>query len=257
MSRVVVVTPTYNRVEFLERAIKSVLAQTHSDFVYFIACNGSPQDTKDLVLKYVAQDHRIKMLTYKKPDIFRTLEQVFSLLDCDYVYVMGDDDIIYPTFLEEMLKPFDDDPKKYSFAVCDFEITQNGKITYKVANSGSFIRTLMSKYWLDEIKKDAGYYFDVHLRMYADWDMFIRLENKLEHYYLSKSLSLYTQHSGNYSSKPMMGTAFELITFNKRRGNPMSAMEILSTLVRQAKWIFDYRRKKGKYRNETSSEVGK
>lgn len=54
---ITVVIPTFNRAFFLERAIKSVLDQTHQDFTIFISDNASSDETKSVVYKF--NDKRI------------------------------------------------------------------------------------------------------------------------------------------------------------------------------------------------------
>lgn len=48
-----VIIPTYNRASYLERAIQSVLNQTYQDFTLHIVDDGSTDQTKEILLKYV------------------------------------------------------------------------------------------------------------------------------------------------------------------------------------------------------------
>lgn len=49
---ITVLTMTYNREHLLERTIKSVLAQTFSNFEYVIVNDGSTDNTAQLIEKY-------------------------------------------------------------------------------------------------------------------------------------------------------------------------------------------------------------
>jgi len=51
-----VITPTYNRSEFIEETVKSVLGQTMEDFEFLIIDDGSYDDTKSVLDSYLADD---------------------------------------------------------------------------------------------------------------------------------------------------------------------------------------------------------
>lgn len=60
-----VIIPTYNRRDFLKKAVDTVLAQTHRDFELIIADDGSTDGTRDMLeayddprLRYVCQDNQ-------------------------------------------------------------------------------------------------------------------------------------------------------------------------------------------------------
>jgi glycosyltransferase involved in cell wall biosynthesis len=59
-ARVSVILPTYNRAQFIERAIDSVFAQTYQDFELIIVDDGSTDHTPDIVRSY--SDDRIRYL---------------------------------------------------------------------------------------------------------------------------------------------------------------------------------------------------
>lgn len=54
-----IVTPTYNRADFIEQAVNSVLAQTYANFELLIVDDGSTDNTRDL-LEPVLADSRVR-----------------------------------------------------------------------------------------------------------------------------------------------------------------------------------------------------
>ncbi|MFT6760420.1 MAG: glycosyltransferase involved in cell wall biosynthesis, partial [Psychroserpens sp.] len=60
-----VVTPTFNRGQFLGKAIESVQAQTISDYEHIIVDDGSVDNTEELVKEYSLADSRIIYIKQK------------------------------------------------------------------------------------------------------------------------------------------------------------------------------------------------
>jgi glycosyltransferase involved in cell wall biosynthesis len=56
-----VLTPAYNRAEFLAECIESVQAQTYTNWEYIIVNNCSTDDTLEVVRRYAATDSRIRV----------------------------------------------------------------------------------------------------------------------------------------------------------------------------------------------------
>ena len=51
---------TYNRAQYIEQAIQSVLIQTFNDWELIILDDASTDNTEELVKKYTEKDNRIK-----------------------------------------------------------------------------------------------------------------------------------------------------------------------------------------------------
>ncbi len=60
-----VVIPIYDRTEILIESIESILHQTHKDFELILVCDGSPDETLEIVRRYERQDERIRAFYFK------------------------------------------------------------------------------------------------------------------------------------------------------------------------------------------------
>ena len=62
MPLVSVVIATYNRANFIGRAIDSILSQTYNNFELIIVDDGCTDNTSQILKKYAAKDKRIVLL---------------------------------------------------------------------------------------------------------------------------------------------------------------------------------------------------
>ena len=107
MPPVAVLTPVYNGAEYLRRCIESVLAQTHTNWIYYIVNNCSTDATLKIAEEYAAGDPRIRVVTNQKfvsmPQNFNT---AFDLVPEDSAYCkpVCADDWLLPACLTKMVE---------------------------------------------------------------------------------------------------------------------------------------------------------
>jgi glycosyltransferase involved in cell wall biosynthesis len=120
--KVSIVIPTFNRSEYLKKAIDSALDQTYKCEV--IVCDhGSTDDTRNTAKSY---GNSIKYIRREK-DFgihFMWLDGIMNATG-DYIHINFDDDWIAPTFIEETLNLFNDDVA-FVFSVAEV-VNENDK----------------------------------------------------------------------------------------------------------------------------------
>lgn len=92
---------TYNRPNFLQESIKSILNQTFKDFDLVILDNGSTNETTSVIHSF--NDSRISCVKNQTNDL-EFVNNAFSYTKNDFLMIFHDDDIMEPTMLEEMIK---------------------------------------------------------------------------------------------------------------------------------------------------------
>ena len=97
-----IVLPTYNRADFIERAINSVLNQTFVDWELIIVDDGSTDDTKAIVDKYTQLDQRIKYYYQKNQERCIARNNGIDKASGDFICFLDSDDY----FLEKHLELF-------------------------------------------------------------------------------------------------------------------------------------------------------
>jgi len=73
MPKISVIIPTYNRAQFIEDSIKSVLEQDYEDYEIIVVDDGSTDNTEDVIKPYL---HRLQYIRYfprKGPSYARNL----------------------------------------------------------------------------------------------------------------------------------------------------------------------------------------
>lgn len=107
--KVTIAIPTRNRSKLLKRAIQFVLKQTYENYELIIVDNASTDNTKKVVKSF--KDRRIHYQKNKKNlGIIKNWNKCIKYARGKYLNIFHDDDVIYPTFIEEAVLALDANP---------------------------------------------------------------------------------------------------------------------------------------------------
>lgn len=114
MPRLCVTLPIYNGENFGEQAIRSILAQTYTDFTLVISDNGSTDRTEEICRKYAAEDDRI--IYHRHP---RNMGAAYNFNfafdqvgpDAEYFKWASHDDVLAPDYLKRCVEVLDAQPE--------------------------------------------------------------------------------------------------------------------------------------------------
>ncbi|MDO4461265.1 MAG: glycosyltransferase [Bacteroidia bacterium] len=113
MARVSVIIPNYNHSKFLRQRIDSVLEQTYQDFDLTILDDCSTDDSRDIIEQYRGHS-KVRQIIYNEVNTCNTFiqwERGIGATDGDYIWIAESDDYCEPTFLEELTKVLDENPR--------------------------------------------------------------------------------------------------------------------------------------------------
>jgi glycosyltransferase involved in cell wall biosynthesis len=121
---ITVIIPTYNRIHYLERALRSVLEQTYQNLEVIIADDHSPENPAVMIQSL--QDSRVRLRRNPQnlgngPNVARAFQEARG----EYVASLNDDDTWDPQFLERLIQPLETYPH-LAIAFCDHYI-MNGE----------------------------------------------------------------------------------------------------------------------------------
>ncbi len=209
---VAIITRTKNRVLLLERALKSVLNQTYSNYIHVIINDGGPQEEVNSLLdkyeeKYNERLHRIhnKISLGMEAAANKGIRSV----DSDYVTIHDDDDSWEKDFLKKTIHIL----QKNEFPTVKGVVTHTTQIFEKIEENNitelwrkdfdPWLNTI-SLPFISEINRympisfiyersvldEVGYY-DENLPVIGDWEFNIRYFSKFDVIVLKENLANY------------------------------------------------------------------
>lgn len=122
-----VIIPLYNKVNTVERAVRSVLDQTVSEFELIVVNNGSTDGSEDVVKRI--DDPRIILISQPNQGVSMARNKGVAIAKGDYVAFLDADDEWRPTFLETVLRMREKYPDCAVFATAYQRCNARGVLT--------------------------------------------------------------------------------------------------------------------------------
>ena len=102
-----VVIPVYNRANYVVQAIDSVLAQTYKNFEIIVVDDGSKEDVKGALQKYI-KNKKIRYIYQKNKGVASARNTGIKKVRGEFIAFLDDDDIWLPKKLELQMPLFSD-----------------------------------------------------------------------------------------------------------------------------------------------------
>lgn len=184
-NKVSVIIPLYNKVNYIERALRSVLAQTHQDFEIVVVDDGSTDGSGEVVK--AVEDTRIVLVRQDNAGVSAARNKGIELAEAELIAFLDADDEWDPWFLETILQLVKDCPDAgmygtaYRYHMADGSIVTPDFPGLENGYMKSFFRT--SYIWTSAtaVKKEAiqqAGMFPVGVRFGEDLDTWVRIALK-------------------------------------------------------------------------------
>jgi glycosyltransferase involved in cell wall biosynthesis len=229
MARVSVVIPTYNRANYLGKAIQSVLDQTFQDFEIIVVDDGSKDNTREVVGSF--KDTRIRYIYQDNGGVSAARNTAIKASEAVYIAFLDSDDLYLPQNLEIKVKLLDSHPD-IGMVCSDIYLFDNitgatdGRFWHDKKGAILFdpvraeqqpIKELLCRRCfigppLTMIRREifaAVGYFDESLPTSEDWDLFFRILQHFSIKTIDKPLVRIRRNNGNLTSnheKTYLGT---------------------------------------------------
>lgn len=209
MATVTVIIPTYNRKTLLLEALRSVQAQTYTDYEIIVVDDGSTDDTGAAVASQAAS-----IRYFWKPNGGEASARNYGIqcAKTDYVAFLDSDDSWTPDFLATTLS--------YLCRHPDIELVATGcsvvpgnvrrlRVAESLLHGDLFARLFMQNFItasavvVQRRCLEAVGLFDESLDQATDYDMWLRIAKRYPIAFINQPLCLWRRHPGNISGREL------------------------------------------------------
>jgi len=213
-----VLMPAYETERYIEEAIRSVLAQTRSDWELIVVDDGSPDGLVERVTPFLSLAN-VRLVRQRNCGLAAARNRAASVARGRYLTVLDSDDALLPDYLEAVGAVLDAQPGT-ALVCCDalVHLEEHGRFRRRTYLRGPGVKpprrsdpSRHLEHLLDHnfifpgatVRASAftavgG--FDEELRAVEDWDMWIRVAaHGLETSMVSRPLAIYRLRSGSLS----------------------------------------------------------
>lgn len=203
MPRVSVHISCYNSEKYISETIKSVLGQRFGDFELIIINDGSRDRTEEIVKSF--RDSRIKYLYQDNQGLPRARNRAVALSNSEFIAFLDHDDLWLPDKLEKQISVFDKDADIALVYTNYYKLYPDGKKALGLSRKqpeGRAFGQLLLRYTVSltttMVRRKAlielGDLFNERLRIFEDYDVFMRIIFKHKVAYLRQPLTIYRIH---------------------------------------------------------------
>lgn len=210
-----IIMPAYNAGKYIKESIKSIQAQTYSDWELIIADDCSSDNTVEEIRSF-SEDNRIRLLINEQ-NSGAAISRNYALREArgKWIAFLDSDDVWLPEKLEKQLKFMQEN--NYKFSYTDYRIRLNG-VWKPYVNTGPDIVTKRKLYnycYFSTItvmydREYIGLIQIADLKKNNDYAMWFQAIEKSPCYRLPLCLSYYYKHDCSISS----GSKMKLIKYH-------------------------------------------
>jgi glycosyltransferase involved in cell wall biosynthesis/Tfp pilus assembly protein PilF/ubiquinone/menaquinone biosynthesis C-methylase UbiE/pyruvate-formate lyase-activating enzyme/dTDP-glucose pyrophosphorylase len=185
--KVSIVMSVFNQENFIDKAVKSILEQTFTDFEFIIINDGSTDETQKVLRRF--DDPRIRLIKQEENmGLTSSLNRGMSIAKGKYIARMDGDDISLPTRLEKQVQFLDKHPEiavvgTYSYWINDYQKVigmsdfphNNEKMQVDMLRRNCLCHgSIMSR---RKVLEEFGFY-DEEFKFAQDYDLWLRVSEQ-------------------------------------------------------------------------------
>ena len=228
-----IITPTYNCARFIEETIRSVQAQTYTDWEMIISDDCSTDNTQEVIAPYLERDKRIKYIRNEvNSGAAITRNNALKVAQGRWIAFLDSDDLWHPEKLERQLQFMQ--ANNYAFSYTDYEeMDERGNLVGRRVTGPAKISTfgmyaycwpgcLTVMYDSDKV----GLIQIEDIKKNNDYAMWLKAIHRAPCYLLHETLATYRRRSGSISNH----SYWHLIQWHYRLFREADKQSVLGTL---------------------------
>ncbi len=225
MTKISVITASYNYEDYIKETIESVMKQTFQDWEMLVVDDGSKDNSVEVIKTYCKKDNRIKLLRHEggiNKGLIETIRLGAKEASGEWLVFLESDDTITPDYMEEKLKIAQSNPETefifndvnlfgeesavkemYEDYFIEFYETMDKIKTRKDYIKGFRTKNLVPTFSVVMLKKEIfeTLQFDSSVTQWIDYYLWTQLAPKYDFYYLPKKLTNWRMHKSSYNNK--------------------------------------------------------
>lgn len=201
--------PCYNAEKYLVQAIESVLTQSYTNFHLVCGNDGSTDDTAQILENYADRITVVNHPDHGNHGQAATYNQCLTFVDSEFVAFIDSDDLWHPDKLQKQVEVLDKHPEVGLVYTNGSVIDGKDKVLYPFLDSSHretngtgavlldcYIRTPSTVVVRSNILQRAGKFT---VGIIPDHDMWIRMKELTDFYYINENLFCYRVHGESLS----------------------------------------------------------
>jgi len=108
---ITVIVPTYNRADLIGETLESVAAQTFTDWECIVVDDGSTDNTREVVERFIARDPRFRYVRQENSSAASARNHGVRLARGEFIAFLDSDDLFTPDRLEWQIAALRNEPR--------------------------------------------------------------------------------------------------------------------------------------------------
>lgn len=251
MAKISVILNSYNQDEFFEEAITSVLTQSYQDFELIISENGSTDNSKQILKKYMYHK-KIKILNYvENESVSKRFNQALNECEGEFVSFLYSDDIISKDKFKIQIQEFEKLDSDYGVVYGNMKIFNqytNKSFTRSVVKSDGWclkqqLDDIILKGHVDMVsplsRKECFNNYQFLENVFAEGEgIFLRIALSYKFKYLSHTFAYFRDTRFNNGKALIKNLSFHLETLKKLQQDKIFEKKEYLTAINKYKFNF-------------------